>query len=75
MPVNKTDIMVWCLFGVIATIFLILALIRLVDFSKEFSATLYYLNMEIKSTNDADRKHWLRQRRRLWLSLLPFVKY
>ena len=75
MPVNKTDIMVWCLFGVIATIFLILALIRIVDFSKEFSATLYYLNMEIKRTNGADRKHWLRQRRRLWLSLIPFVRY
>lgn len=75
MPVNKTDIMVWCLFGVIATIFLILALIRLVDFSKEFSATLYYLNMEIKRTNGMDRSHWIRQRRRLWLSLIPFIKY
>ncbi len=75
MPVNKTDIMVWCLFGVIATIFLILALIRLVDFSKEFSATLYYLNMEIKRANGMDRSHWIRQRRRLWLSLIPFIKY
>ena len=30
---------------------------------------------EIGRTTGAERRHWIRQKRRLWLSLIPFVKY
>jgi len=41
----------------------------------EFKSELRYLNTEIHRTEGRERKHYIRRRRRLWLSLLPFVKY
>ena len=41
----------------------------------EFTRELRYLNSEISRTVGAERMHWIRQRRRLWLSLIPFVRY
>lgn len=41
----------------------------------DFSRELRYLNVEIGRTEGEEREHYLRQRRRLWLSLLPFVNY
>ena len=40
-----------------------------------FSRELRYLNKEIRRTCGSERKVWLRRRRKLWLSLLPFVRY
>ncbi len=50
-------------------------LIGLAIFINDFSRELKYLNNEIGRTTGAERRHWIRQRRRLWLSLIPFVKY
>ena len=51
---------------------LVFVLARLVtDFSRE----LRILNIEINRTEGAEREHYIRQRRRLWLSLLPFIRY
>jgi hypothetical protein len=47
----------------------------LVSFINDFSQELRYLNSEIRRTDGAERRHWIRQRRRLWLSLIPFVRY
>ena len=56
-----------------------LALLALVAwfawYSEKFSKELRYLNMEIRRTRGAERRHYLRRRRKLWLSLIPFVKY
>lgn len=41
----------------------------------EFAQELRYLNTEISRTDGEPRRHWLRRRRRLWLSLIPFVRY
>lgn len=41
----------------------------------EFTRELRYLNSEINRTVGAERRSWIRQRRRLWLSLIPFVRY
>ncbi len=38
----------------------------------EFQSELRYLNMEINRTRGREREHYRRERRRLWLSLLPF---
>ncbi len=64
----------WCL-GVIVTFFLLMLLIKRVLFFRQFLQELRYLNNEIARTKHNERKYWIKQRRRLWLSLLPFVKY
>lgn len=45
-----------------------------VDLS-EFKKELSYLNGEISRCSGNERKYYKRLRRRLWLSLIPFVKY
>lgn len=39
----------------------------------EFSQKLQEINMEIARTQGRERQLWKRKKRRLWLSLLPFV--
>lgn len=63
------------LIGIVIVIVLIGAMIRFALFIHDFSSELRYLNMEIERSEGAERRHYVRERRRLWLSLLPFVKY
>lgn len=44
-------------------------------FIMNFSRELRYINCEIGRNVGAERRHWIRKRRRLWLSLIPFVKF
>lgn len=61
-----------CLFiGIFFTLIVGALIVFFVDFFRE----LRYLNKEIQCNYGAQRRYWVRQRRRLWLSLLPFVKY
>lgn len=76
MPkVNNPDIELYWLFGVIAAILLFGLLVGFCIFINDFSRKLKYINCEIGRTNGAERMHWIRQRRRLWLSLIPFTKH
>ena len=52
-------------------VFLLLAGPTILSFRRE----LKYLNDEIGRNSGQERERWIRRRRRLWLSLLPFVKY
>ena len=72
---SNLDAGIWFLVGIVAIFFLILLLFGLVTFINDFSSELRYLNNEIGRTTGEERKHWIRQRRRLWLSLIPFVRY
>ena len=72
---NNLDTGLYWLVGIVAVFFLILLLFGLVSFINDFSQELRYLNSEIRRTDGAERRHWIRQRRRLWLSLIPFVRY
>ena len=72
---NNLDTGLYWLIGIVAVFFLILLLFGLVSFINDFSQELRYLNSEIRRTDGAERRHWIRQRRRLWLSLIPFVRY
>ena len=56
-------------------VLLVLALWGMIHFFSDFSKELRYLNMEIHRTTGSERRHWQRRRRRLWLSLLPFIRY
>ena len=62
---------VYILAGILIAFLLGIVIAKLAEFFRE----LRYINKEISCTGGAERKHWLRQRRRLWLSLLPFFKY
>ena len=56
-------------------IVLFIAVCFLARFVTAFSRELRLLNIEISRTEGAEREHYIRERRRLWLSLLPFVHY
>lgn len=72
---NNPDAELYWLIGIVVAFFLFLLLFGLVSFYNDFSHELKYTNYEIKRTDDSERRYWIRKRRRLWLSLIPFVKY
>ena len=72
---NNPDAELYCFIGIVATFFLIVLLVALVQFINNFSHELRYLNTEIMRTTGSERRYWIHKRRRLWLSLIPFVKY
>ena len=69
---NDTDIL---LIVIAVILFLPAILIGLALRINSFVRELRYLNIEISRTTGEQRRHWLRLRRRLWLSLIPFVRY
>lgn len=75
MQEDNTNIGLWLLVGIVAFILLIFIFLEIVSFISDFSLELQYLNMEIGRTDGDERNHWIHRRRRLWLSLIPFVKY
>lgn len=61
----------WILCILIAFALLVCLLQKLIYFTRE----LKYLNSEIARSTGSERQYWLRCKRKLLLSLLPFVKY
>ena len=72
---NEIDAFLGLLAGLTAACIVLLLLIGLVLRYGSFTRELRRLNNEIGRTYGEERKRWLRRRRRLWLSLLPFVRY
>ena len=72
---NNPDTLLYVLIGFVAVFILIILLFGLAQFINGFSQELKYINGEIKRTDGSERRYWIRQRRRLWLSVIPFVKY
>lgn len=72
---NENDEALYFLVGLVAFGFLILLLFGFAQFLNDFSHELKYLNSEIGRTSGEERRYWIRRRRQLWLSLIPFVKY
>lgn len=61
---------------VIVIVFLgCMILARFVNWILTFRRELKLLKSEIGRTFGRERKYWVRKRRRLWLSILPFVRY
>lgn len=71
---NANSIVIFAIAAVVLLILFVI-LIGLIQFYNEFITELQYLNSEIERTDGEERAYWISQRRRLWLSLLPFVKY
>ena len=62
------------LFGIIVLFFAVLLLGGLVMRICEFYIELEYINLEIRRTTGEAQRVWKGERRRLWLSLLPFYR-
>ena len=65
----------WILVGIVAVLVLFRLLVGLFMFIDDFTMELKHLNVEIVRNTGAECEYWLRRRRRLWLSLIPFIKY
>lgn len=66
------------LYALIFVIIFVVTGVLFVQFLMRFSVFSFELrrvNDEIKRTHGEEKQHWKRVRRRLWLSLLPFIKY
>ena len=69
---SKTDTL---LLGGMVLLVLPILIVMLTLYLTAFSKELRYVNGEIARTEGAQRRYWLHRRRRLWLSLIPFVRY
>lgn len=56
-------------------IFGFVILVKFIMWINDFSHELRYLNNEIGRTDGSEQRYWKRQKRRLWLSIIPFVRY
>jgi len=55
--------------------FLVTLFVSVAKWSIEFSGELRAINIEIKRSSGREREYYKKKRRRLILSILPFVKY
>lgn len=60
---------------VIAVLFVALFVVRFAIISQAFLHELRYLNQEIARTEGREQQHYMRRKKRLLLSLIPFVRY
>ena len=60
---------------VIGVLLLVLAVARLAIFLQWFRRELRYVEKEITRTTGDEKKHWQKRKKRLWRSLIPFVRY
>ncbi len=72
---NNPETELYLIIGIVIAAILILAIYGLCLFFIEFCRDLRYINYEISRTEGDERRYWLCLRKKLWLSLIPFVKY
>lgn len=65
----------WILIALFGGIFGFALIVKLSMWLNDFSSELKYLNSEIGRTDGSEQRYWKRQKRRLWLSIIPFVRY
>lgn len=69
------DMPVIILGSLVAVLILGLLLVKFARWITEFQAELKYINNEIGRTSGSEQRRWIRRRRRLWLSIIPFIRY
>ena len=72
---NNIDSIVGVVFLLIIAFLVILLIIGFAIKVNSFSQKLDYIKMEIQRSRGEERRYWIREKRRLWLSLLPFCRY
>lgn len=74
-PNQTNDTALWIIFATLGVLILIGLLFAFASWLKAFQKELRYINTEIGRTHGKERERWIRQKRRLFLSILPFIKY
>ncbi len=72
---SDNEILLYFLIAGIAIVFFTICLLGIVQNIIEFFQELRYINNEISNADENEKPYWLWQRRRLWLSIIPFIKY
>ena len=75
MPEQNNKEELYWLIGFFAVVVLIGLIVWFSKFLNGFSRELRQLKNEIQRTKGEERTYWMERKRRLWLSLIPFVKY
>lgn len=71
---QEIDLVIGVLLAVAIAFFAILFLVGLVMKLNDFTHELDYINREIGRTTGGEQRYWKQEKRRLWLSLLPFYR-
>lgn len=71
---SQSPLLVFCVI-LIASFFLLFFIYTFVTRFHDFRRELLFLNTEIGRTTDSERAYWIRRKKHLWLSLIPFYPY
>lgn len=69
------DYVIYIIVAALAAFLLLMIIVRFAMWLQAFLMELRYLNKEIERTAGAERQRWIRRKKRLLLSLIPFVRY
>ena len=64
------DVLIALFIGIIVFLLILRLVFRLDSLKRDIE----YVNMEIRRTRGSERKAWRKEKRRLWLALIPFYK-
>lgn len=70
-----SELGIYLLFAICIGFLLLVVFVGLIKWLLEFRRELHHLTGEIHRTKGKEQKYWIRKRRKLWLSILPFVRY
>ncbi len=65
---------IYIILAVMISFFAIIFFVGLVLKIRDFIREQDYINREIGRTTGGEQRYWKREKRRLWLSLLPFYR-
>ena len=65
----------WLLVAVLGAIVAMILIVYFVQWLIAFQEELKHVNTEIQRTTGRERERWKRRKRRLFLSIIPFVRY
>ena len=70
-----SDTFFWLFVGLFGLCFAALLIYAIALWYRNFTKELQFLNTEINRTRGREQHYWKSRKRRLFLSILPFVRY
>lgn len=74
IPHQQTDTELTFLITIIALFFAIVLIIYFAASYTRYARELKYIESEINRSTGSERQYWIKKKRKLWLSFLPFGK-
>ena len=72
---ESSDTLFCILVGILVIFILIVVLVYFIQWLDFFTQELKQLNNEIGRTTGREQKHWKKRKKRLLLSIIPFIRY